>query len=62
MVWELLPKGHPCLSRSALVCKDVPWTWVVLVWVVDVVWLCWRRSVPKLCDQVGQLVSGLLLC
>ena len=36
MVWELLPKGHPCLSRSALVCKDVPWTWVVLVWVVDV--------------------------
>ena len=35
MVWELLPKGHPCLSRSALVCKDVPsWTWVVLVWVV----------------------------
>ena len=36
MVWELLPKDHPCLSRSALVCKDVPWTWVVLVWVVDV--------------------------
>ena len=34
MVWELLPKGHPCLSRSALVYKDVPWTWVV--WVVDV--------------------------
>ena len=25
-------------------------------------WLCWRRSVPILYDQVGQLVSGLLSC
>ena len=39
LVWKLLPKGHFCLSRSALVCRDVPWTWgslglamLVLAW------------------------------
>ena len=36
LVWKLLPKGHPYLSQSALVSKDVSWTWLVLVWVVDV--------------------------
>ena len=51
-VLKLLPKGHPCLSQSALVCRmcwtRVVWVWVVVVGVALLAQICAKAGVFSL--------------